>query len=240
MRINLATVARITRATNSTTITRIPPIAATDLGECMGFSCLQAHAVCPANGVPARALPLCRPSRRLGGLCDAATASCVFAHSLRGHGCRRRNKSGRAAVLSPNTHKDNPMTRTTPVLNRRLVCALVATASIATATLALADGTVHADAAHGKTLYQGCQACHSIDDNDLGPRHRGVVGRRAGSIQDYAYSEALKISGLTWDEATLDRWLTNPSALVPGTKMFFRIDDAQARADIIAYLKQLN
>jgi cytochrome c len=49
----------------------------------------------------------------------------------------------------------------------------------------------------------------------------------------------LKNSGLTWDEATLDRWLTNPSALVPGTKMFFKIDDAQARADVIAYLKQL-
>jgi cytochrome c len=44
---------------------------------------------------------------------------------------------------------------------------------------------------------------------------------------------------LTWDEATLDRWLTNPSALVPGTKMFFKIDDPQARADIIAYLKEL-
>jgi len=131
-----------------------------------------------------------------------------------------------------------------------LVCALLATANIATATLALADDTTHADAAHadaahadaahGKALYQGCQACHSIDDNDLGPRHRGVVGRRAGSIQDYSYSAALKNSGLTWDEVTLDRWLTNPSALVPGTKMFFRIDDAQARADIIAYLKELN
>jgi cytochrome c len=137
------------------------------------------------------------------------------------------------------------MTRTTAIVNGMLVCALLATANIATAPLALADGTAnadaaHADAAHGKMLYQGCQACHSIDDNDLGPRHRGVVGRRAGSIQDYSYSAALKNSGLTWDEATLDRWLTNPSALVPGTKMFFRIDDAQARADIVAYLKQLN
>ena len=60
----------------------------------------------------------------------------------------------------------------------------------------------------------------------------------AGSVADYAYSPALKSSGLTWDEATLDRWLINPSALVPGTKMFFKIDDAQSRADLIAYLKQ--
>jgi cytochrome c len=95
------------------------------------------------------------------------------------------------------------------------------------------------DPARGKQLYQGCSACHSVDENDLGPRHRGVVGRRAGSIEDYAYSPALKNSGLTWDQATLDRWLTNPSALVPGTKMFFKIDDAQSRADIIAYLEDL-
>jgi cytochrome c len=95
------------------------------------------------------------------------------------------------------------------------------------------------DAVRGKALYQACQACHSIEDNDLGPRHRGVVGRHAGSVADYNYSPALKSSGLTWDPGTLDRWLTNPSALVPGTKMFFKIDDAQSRADIIAYLKEL-
>jgi cytochrome c len=95
------------------------------------------------------------------------------------------------------------------------------------------------DAAHGKVLYAACAACHSIDENDLGPKHRGVVGRRAGSIEDYPYSAALKQSGLTWDEAALDRWLINPSALVPGTKMFFKIDDAQSRADLIAYLKEL-
>jgi cytochrome c len=131
------------------------------------------------------------------------------------------------------------MLRPAPAINQLLLCALLAAADLAATPPALADGTLNGDAAHGKALYQGCQACHSIDDNDLGPRHRGVVGRRAGSIQDYAYSAALKNSGLTWDEATLDRWLTNPSALVPGTRMFFKIDDAQARADIIAYLKQL-
>jgi cytochrome c len=132
------------------------------------------------------------------------------------------------------------MKRNTPIINDRLLCAFLAAASIVGATLASADTTPNGDAAHGKTLYQGCQACHSIDDNDLGPRHRGVVGRRAGSVEDYSYSTALKNSALTWDEATLDRWLTNPSALVSGTKMFFKIDDAQARADIIAYLKELN
>ena len=116
--------------------------------------------------------------------------------------------------------------------------ALAASGSIAGSSPASAAAG-SGDSAHGKALYQGCLACHSIDDNDLGPKHRGVVGRPAGSVADYNYSAALKNSGLTWDEATLDRWLTNPSALVPGTKMFFKMEDAQARADIIAYLKEL-
>jgi cytochrome c len=120
-----------------------------------------------------------------------------------------------------------------------LAACLVA-AGIGSAALAFAsvDGAVQGDPARGKTLYQGCQACHSLDDNDLGPKHRGVVGRRAGSVADYAYSTALKNSGLVWDETLLDRWLTNPSALVPGTKMFFQVSDAQNRADIIAFLKE--
>jgi cytochrome c len=102
-----------------------------------------------------------------------------------------------------------------------------------------ASAPIGGDAVRGKALYQACQACHSVEDNDLGPRHRGVVGRHAGGVADYNYSPALKSSGLTWDPSTLDRWLTNPSALVPGTKMFFKIDDAQSRADIIAYLEEL-
>jgi cytochrome c len=94
------------------------------------------------------------------------------------------------------------------------------------------------DAGRGQTLYQACTSCHSLDDNDIGPKHRGVVGRPAGTVPDYAYSAALKSSGIVWDAATLDRWLTNPQALVPGTKMYFLIADPQMRADIIAYLAQ--
>jgi cytochrome c len=119
-----------------------------------------------------------------------------------------------------------------------LVTIAVAMADVARSAPSAGDaGALHGDAARGKTLYQACAACHSIEENDVGPKHRGVVGRRAGSVADYTYSPALKGSGLAWDEATLDRWLVNPSALVPGTKMFFEVDDAQARADLIAYLK---
>jgi cytochrome c len=125
------------------------------------------------------------------------------------------------------------------LLNCLAACVFAGASTIAAATDAPVTTPAGGDPAHGKALYQACQACHSIDDNDLGPKHRGVVGRRAGSIADYNYSPALRNSGLTWDPATLDRWLSNPSALVPGTKMFFKIDDARARADIIAYLTQL-
>lgn len=98
------------------------------------------------------------------------------------------------------------------------------------------SAVVTGDAEHGKTLYAGCQGCHSLDDNDVGPKHRGVVGRKAGTVPAYAYSPALKASGIVWSPASLDRWLTNPQALVPGAKMFFSIADAKTRADIIAYL----
>ena len=95
-----------------------------------------------------------------------------------------------------------------------------------------------ADAAHGEQIYQSCQDCHSLDSNDVGPKHRGVFGRRAGSVPDYSYSAPLKKSGITWDQDSLDRWLTDPQKLVPGSKMFFHLDGAQDRADVIEYLKE--
>jgi cytochrome c len=123
-------------------------------------------------------------------------------------------------------------------LKRMTVSALLGVTALASANAATATDLV-GDPVHGKLLYQACTACHSIDENDLGPKHRGVFGRRAGSVADYSYSAALKASGLVWDRAMLDRWLANPSQLVPGAKMYFKIDDPKSRADIIAYLEQL-
>ncbi len=97
-------------------------------------------------------------------------------------------------------------------------------------------GLPHGDPVHGKALYQACSGCHSLDENDVGPKHRGVVGRHAGVVPGYNYSPALKTSGLVWTPANLDRWLTNPQALVPGARMFFSLRDPQSRADVIAYL----
>lgn len=101
----------------------------------------------------------------------------------------------------------------------------------------LAGAQAAGDATRGEALYEGCQDCHSIDKNDVGPRHRGVYGRKAGSLPDYRYSDALKNANFVWDDKTLDQWLTDPQKFVPGSKMFYHLDQAQDRADIIEYLK---
>jgi cytochrome c len=108
------------------------------------------------------------------------------------------------------------------------------------ALLASACGSAFAagDANRGETLYQGCQDCHSIEENDLGPRHKGVFGRKAGSVPDYRYSDAVKQSGIVWNEENLDKWLTNPQGLIPGAKMFYHLADPGDRADVIQFLKE--
>lgn len=95
---------------------------------------------------------------------------------------------------------------------------------------------VKGDPVRGQQLYQSCMGCHSIDDNDIGPMHRGVVGHRAGTVPGYAYSAALRGSGIVWTPANLDRWLTNPQKMVPGSKMFFSVAAPRDRTDIIAWL----
>jgi cytochrome c len=102
----------------------------------------------------------------------------------------------------------------------------------------LAAAALTGDADRGEQVYQACQDCHSLDKNDVGPRHRGVVGRKAGSLADYPYSEALKSANIVWSEETLDQWLTDPQTFVPGVKMFFHLENPQDRADVIAYLKE--
>jgi cytochrome c len=97
-----------------------------------------------------------------------------------------------------------------------------------------------ADAGRGKQLYESrCIGCHSIDENRVGPAHRGVFGRKAGSAEGYDYSPALKSSRLVWGEKTLDRWLTNPEATIPGQKMGFSAPSANDRADLIDYLRSV-
>jgi len=105
--------------------------------------------------------------------------------------------------------------------------------------LLLATGSAcAADAERGRELYEArCIGCHSIEANRVGPMHRGVFGRKAGSVADFAYSPALRSSSVIWGEETLDRWLANPQRLIPGQRMNFSVSRAEDRADLIAYLK---
>jgi cytochrome c len=115
---------------------------------------------------------------------------------------------------------------------------VVAAAATARAYGQSPSDALRGDPVHGKDVYQGCMGCHSLDEDDVGPRHRGVVGRAAGTVPGYAYSPALKRSGLVWTPANLNNWLTSPQGLVPGAKMFFSLSNAKDRADVIAYLAQ--
>ncbi len=107
----------------------------------------------------------------------------------------------------------------------------------------LAQTAAAPDSAKGKLVFLECQGCHAAAPGGpvlVGPNLAGVVGRKAGSLAGYQYSAALKASGLVWNDTNLERWLTDPSGLVPGTKMAFAgIDSAVLRADVIAYLGTL-
>ena len=96
-----------------------------------------------------------------------------------------------------------------------------------------------ADAHRGATLYEErCTGCHSLDANRVGPKHRGVFGRKAGAVSEFRYSTGVGSSTVVWNEATLDRWLTNPQGFIAGARMGFRVGDAADRADLIAFLKR--
>ena len=96
-----------------------------------------------------------------------------------------------------------------------------------------------ADVEKGKALFEQCAACHSLDgtgDYD-GPTLKGVIGRKAGSLEDYRYSAAMKRSDVVWDAATIDKYVADPQAFVPGNRMAFAgISDKTQREDLIAFL----
>lgn len=98
-------------------------------------------------------------------------------------------------------------------------------------------GVVKGDPVRGHALYQSrCTGCHSLDHSRIGPAHRGVFDRIAGSVPDYDYSPALKHSGVRWTSANLNRWLTDPQAFIPGQKMGYEVPDPLDRRDLIAFL----
>lgn len=116
------------------------------------------------------------------------------------------------------------------------------------ALLALAGGAAAAPAAPapeqvraGEAVYARCLACHALAYDRTGPRHCGLFGRRAGSVPGFAYSPAMRRSGIVWDARTLDQFLADPTGAVPGTSMGYAgVKDGKERAALIAYLKQAN
>lgn len=104
-----------------------------------------------------------------------------------------------------------------------------ATASVAAADAAPAD-------------FAQCKACHAVEagKNGIGPSLAGVFGRKSASVEGFAYSDAAKKLGVTWNEGNLDKWLENPMKMAPGTKMTFAgISDKARRDAVIDYLKTL-
>jgi len=118
--------------------------------------------------------------------------------------------------------------------------------SVATLGLVLAASAAPAfagDAANGAKVFKKCKACHVVDSakNKVGPSLQGVVGRTPGSVGGFKYSSAMTgfgASGVVWDAATLNTFLTKPKALVPKTKMSFPgLKKQSDRDDVIAYLQ---
>ena len=118
---------------------------------------------------------------------------------------------------------------------------LTATLALAFAA-ALASGAAVAegDAAKGEKVFKKCKTCHTFDPGKkkIGPHLKGVVGRKAGAVEGYKYSKAMAAADITWDEASLDQFLTKPKKFLKGTKMSFAgLKKEAQRADLIAYLK---
>ena len=110
--------------------------------------------------------------------------------------------------------------------------------------LASATASLAQDAASGEKIFAQCRACHQIGPtakNAVGPVLNGLFGRKAGTIEGYAYSPANKNSGITWDEATFREYIKDPKAKIPGTKMIYPgLKDEKRIDDLIAYLKQFD
>lgn len=113
---------------------------------------------------------------------------------------------------------------------------LIGIASLALINYAVADD----DYLRGLALYKSrCTACHSQEYNGVGPAHKGVYGRKAGVVKGFAYSQALKSANVLWNEKSLNQWLEDPEKFLPGQKMGFKVPDANERADLIVYLKNM-
>lgn len=113
-------------------------------------------------------------------------------------------------------------------------------AALAAAGLFAATSAQAQDAAAGEKVFGKCKACHTVEagKNRVGPSLHGVVGRKAGSVEGFKYSDAMKNAGIEWTAENLDKYLADPKGFVPGNKMVFvGLKDATERKNVIAYLE---
>lgn len=121
-----------------------------------------------------------------------------------------------------------------------LISVLAMTALVAAGSALAKEGH---EAEEGQKIFKRvCFTCHTSDagKNKIGPSLHGVIGRKAGSVQGFAYSSAMKDANVTWDDQTLDKYLSDPKKFIPGNKMAYAgIKKEDERKEVIAYLKSL-
>ncbi|MCY1672754.1 cytochrome c family protein [Novosphingobium sp. SL115] len=128
-------------------------------------------------------------------------------------------------------------------MKKRAISMVLALAGVGLMAGSAAAAPAAGDAVAGKRVFLRCMACHAVTPgapNKVGPNLAGVVGRKAGMAKGFRYSAAMtKATAVKWDEATLDKWLTRPASVVPGTSMVFAgLPNAADRKAVIAYLKK--
>jgi cytochrome c len=117
---------------------------------------------------------------------------------------------------------------------------LHAAATLGLSLLLMAAARADGDAARGEARFQDCAACHKLEagSNNVGPSLHGLFQRKAGALADFRYSPAMKRSGINWTPETLDKFITDPQAMVPANRMpYAGMASADDRADLIAYLQ---
>lgn len=123
---------------------------------------------------------------------------------------------------------------------RKILLLGVVFASATYANAFAADAIVNADPVMGKRQFAPCSACHTVEaggPNKIGPNLNGLFKRISGTKSDFKYSDAMKKAAIKWDPVILEKYITKPQAMVPGTKMpFLGVPDPAARANIVAYL----
>ena len=123
-----------------------------------------------------------------------------------------------------------------------MIDAIRATAALLMTLSPACSASAAGDAVRGEARFQDCAACHKLEAgaNNIGPSLHGIFSRKAGELADFRYSPAIKRSGISWTPETLDKFISDPQALVPANRMpYAGMPDAADRADLIAYLQKV-